>query len=147
MKYARAGQPTKYKPEFCEQLVKHMAEGLSFESFAAVPFVCVDTLHEWANRHPKFSDARKRGRQMGLKFWEEIGRAGCVGKIKNFNVVAWIFNMKNRYHWRDTKEIEQSEFPRVQIIKAGDSTYKITTGGGHGGEAHNSARKKASAET
>ena len=27
------GRPTKYKPEYCEMLIEHMSEGLSFESF------------------------------------------------------------------------------------------------------------------
>ena len=52
-------RPTKYKKEFCEKLVKHLSDGFSFESFAGLVDVCEDTIYEWCNKHPEFSEAKR----------------------------------------------------------------------------------------
>lgn len=78
-----------------------MEKGYSFQSFAADLRVNVDTLYNWEKLFPQFSDAKKIGQALSMKFWEGLGIAGTVGKVKNFNVTAWIFNMKNRHGWRD----------------------------------------------
>lgn len=103
------GRPTKYKKEYCALLVEHMKSGLSFESFAGLVKVSFDTIHEWVRVHPEFSAAKKAGVPQSLMFWEKLGRAGTAGQVKNFNVAAWIFNMKNRFRWRDTFEIDTSD--------------------------------------
>lgn len=91
------GQPTKYKPEYCQQLIAHMAKGFSFESFAADCRVSFETLYEWARVHPEFSEAKKQGKSLELKMWESMATAGSAGKIKNFNSTAMIFSMKNKF--------------------------------------------------
>ena len=65
-----AGQPTKYKPEYCEELINHMKLGLSFESFAGKIGVCRDTLYAWRDAHSEFSDAIKKGKSASLLVWE-----------------------------------------------------------------------------
>ena len=104
MKGNHGGRPTKYKPEYCEQLIAHMAKGFSFESFAGVVSVNRDTVHEWANAHSQFSEAKKEGLEKNRLFWEEKGIIGIV------NPTIWIFNMKNRFprEWRDRTEVENS---------------------------------------
>jgi hypothetical protein len=104
---ARPGQPTKYRPEYCEELVRHMQTGLSFEAFAGVLEVSLDTLNEWANVHPAFSVAKKEAFQRCRLFWERLGIAGSAGKIPHFNCGAWIFNMKNRFRneWKERHEV------------------------------------------
>lgn len=104
-----AGRPTKYKPEFCEMLIKHMTRGLSFESFAGQCDTHFDSLYEWCKKYPEFSEAKKIGTAKSREVWEMIGINGAVGKIKGFNVVAWIFNMKNRFGWRDQPDIELTD--------------------------------------
>lgn len=98
--------PSKYKPEFCDLLIKHMADGLSFESFAAVAKVNRDTLYEWVKAHEDFRDAKAEGVSENLLFYEKTGRAGMLGKLPGFNITAWIFNMKNRHGWRDRQKDE-----------------------------------------
>lgn len=84
-----------------------MAEGLSFESFAGEIDVCEDTLYEWANKHPEFSEAKKRAFPKNRLWWEKAGRGGLWGtKNEVFNSTVWIFNMKNRHGWRDRVEVE-----------------------------------------
>lgn len=110
------GRPTKYKPEFCKDFVEHLAQGLSVECFTATLYEkygddtpsSKDTIYEWVKLYPEFSDAKRRGESLGQKFWENLGRAGAAGKLQNFNSTAWVFNMKNRYRWRNEIQVEHS---------------------------------------
>lgn len=107
------GQPTKYRPEYCERLVEHMTKGLSFESFAAQVDVSRDTLYEWAHKHPDFSDAKGRGDSKARLFWEEMGVEGVF--LSPFNQAVWSLHMKNRFGWRDKQEIEQRTETTVKV--------------------------------
>ena len=106
-----AGRPTKYKPEMCAQLVDAMAEGFSKEAAAAQIGVAKQRLYDWAEKHEEFRDAIKEGEQRCLNFWEGIGIQGVRGHIEGFNASAWIFNMKNRAHWRDRQDVTSGDQP------------------------------------
>lgn len=101
----KRGKPKKYKPEYCEMLIKHMEEGLGFESFGGIVNVDRLTLYRWKESYKEFEEAYNNGWTKCFIFWERVGRSGALGKIKGFNVVAWIFNMKNRFGWRDKNDI------------------------------------------
>lgn len=103
------GRPSSYKPEYCAQLISHMSSGLSFETFAAAIKVNQDTLHEWAKVHPDFSEAKKEAWSQNMLFWERMGMTGMAGKIPGFNATVWIFNMKNRFKWRDVPALETTD--------------------------------------
>ena len=119
------GRPSKYKPEYCEQLIEHCKQGLSFEAFAGSIPVHKDTIYEWAKKYPEFDEAKRTGAALSLLFWEKLGVAGAVGKVPGFNPTTWIFNMKNRFGWRDRQELEVSEIeppaknetPVLELIK------------------------------
>lgn len=106
---------SKFKPEYCALLIDHMKEGLSFESFGAVVKVNRDTLFEWAKVHPEFKQAKEEAYALNLLFYEKIGRAGMTGKLKDWNVTAWIFNMKNRHGWRDRQKDEAEVIVKNEI--------------------------------
>ena len=96
----RPGQPTKYRKEYCEQLVDHMARGLSFESFGAKIDCHYDTLYEWVKVHLEFSDARKMGITKALYFFDQIGVAMSDPRVDTTksNTVSWIYQMKCRFN-------------------------------------------------
>ena len=121
-KKRKAGRPTKYKKEYCEQLIEHMREGLSYATFAARISVNVDTLYEWEKRHVKFSDAKKRGYALCQDWWEQKCRDGAVGRIEGVNATLMVWNMKNRFprDWRDKKEIELDGTVGITIAKDED---------------------------
>ena len=96
----------KYEDAYTQLVEDHLAHGLSFDSFAGVIGVNQDTLFNWLKKYPAFRDARDVGFQKGLLFWERMGLAGATGKLKGFNTGAWIFNMKNRFRWRDRHELK-----------------------------------------
>jgi len=106
-----AGRPTKYKPEYCDMLVEHMTGGLSFESFGAVADVSEETLHTWKSKHPEFLESYKKGRSHSMKHWEEMGHDMVLAG--QGNATAWIFNMKNRFGWKDRHDITSDDKPMV----------------------------------
>lgn len=104
------GRPTKYREEYGPQLVEHMKQGFSFESFSAVIKVNPDTLYEWAKVHPIFSEHKKEAFAACQYHWEKIGMEGMyMGTKENpFQSAMWIFSMKARFKWADKTEIEQT---------------------------------------
>lgn len=91
-----------------------MSVGGSYETFGAYlgekygseMMVSKQTLYDWEKKHPEFLDSKKRGFACSQLFYEQVGIKGMMGEIKKFNVTAWIFNMKNRFGWRDRSQVE-----------------------------------------
>ncbi len=105
-----AGRPTKYKPEYCELLIIHMAKGMSYEAFAGHPDVIVSkqTLYDWEKEYPEFLDAKRKGFQLSQYVWEQAGSIATL-RDKDFSWTGWYMNMKNRFRWRD--KVETSKDP------------------------------------
>lgn len=99
------GQPTKYKPEYCELLKTHCAKGLSFETFGATIGVSRDNVYEWAKVHAEFSEAKKQALDLAQLYFENVGNEGMTGKNMKFNATPWIFSMKNRFKWHDNIQL------------------------------------------
>jgi hypothetical protein len=99
-----AGRPTDYRKEYCELLIEHMGNGLSFESFAAVVNASKQTLYDWAEANPEFLDSKNIAFERSRLFWERVGIDIAVKG--EGNATAYIFNMKNRFkqEWRDKVE-------------------------------------------
>lgn len=116
--YVKMGRPTKYKPEFCSELIEFMAQGYSFEAFAGKIKVNQDTLHEWCKVHKEFSEAKKLGFAECRLFWEGISIKGVWNTTEgpNINVGMFVFNMKNRFKWTDRVEVSGSEDAETKPI-------------------------------
>lgn len=117
------GRPPEYKPEYCQMLIDHMATGMSYETFAATINTCRATLYNWEKQFPDFLDAKKQAVEAGQQFWEKIAIDHLVERDKGdkVNSAMWIFNMKNRFKWRDRHEIEADEETKKAIRLA----YKL----------------------
>jgi len=110
------GRPTKYKTEYCHLLIEHMANGLSYEAFAGLIGVSKHSLYEWEKVHEEFSDAKRIAVEKSRLFWEKLGVDHILNvsesfgegqsKSKSLNASVWIFNMKNRFKWRDKQPDE-----------------------------------------
>jgi len=105
-----AGQPTKYRKKYCEELIDHMSQGYSFGSFAGKILVNRDTLFEWANKHKEFSDAKEIGLAANLYKLEGIGLMATLGKLK-INQRAWEMFMKNIHQWKEKVDITSDNDP------------------------------------
>lgn len=98
-----AGRPSKYKPEFCEQVVEDMGQGYSLTAFAGSIGVHRDTLLEWQQKHPEFSGAVKRGQAARTRKLEGDLLAADSGPT----VTSRIFALKNAApdEWKDKQTI------------------------------------------
>lgn len=114
------GRPTDYKSEFCALLITHMAEGLSFESFAGTVSTTKKTLYNWADKNPDFLHAKEIATEKCRLFWERLGinhivtRSETVPGVSSestaLNTGVYVFNMKNRFpdEWRDKQEVDSN---------------------------------------
>lgn len=101
------GRPTKFKEEYCDRLVDHMAEGFSFESFAGKVLVSRQTIYSWLEKSSNFLDSKRRGEMACLYFWENASIKGMFNtQDTKLNVGNWVFNMKNRFNWKDSHQID-----------------------------------------
>lgn len=105
------GRPTKYRPEFCQMLVDHMAQGGSFEGFAGTIRVSSEVLYDWIEKQPDFLQAKKDGFAASRKFWEDTMADQARGKI-NGSSTALIFALKNRFpkDYRDRTEVKHQAY-------------------------------------
>lgn len=113
------GRPTDFKPEYCQQLIEHMEEGYSFESFAGRVKKSRATIYNWLDAQPEFLDAKNTAFECSRFFWENIGIN--ISRLGEGNATAYIFNMKNRFpdEWRE----KQTE---VNINSEKDSSVSVT---------------------
>lgn len=74
----KGGRPSKYKPEYCDMLIDHMARGNPVQTFAAIAHITVDGLNKWFQMHPDFLHAKNIGKPYQLAWWLELGKALTV---------------------------------------------------------------------
>jgi hypothetical protein len=126
---AKPGRPTKYKPEYAEQVYKLCLLGATDEQIADFLDVDVATVYRWANDISEFCEARKNGKEradanvaealyhraLGYSHAEEkifqnngeVIRADTVKHYPPDTAAAFIW-LKNRAGWRDKQEVEHS---------------------------------------
>lgn len=122
------GRPTKYQgEETCRQAIKLCEMGAIDKDLAEFFQVNVDTINEWKNVYPKFSDSLKKGKENpdaqvvqslykrangsshpAVKIFNHEGTALKVDYTERFppDTTACIFWLKNRRpaEWRDRIE-------------------------------------------
>lgn len=106
------GRPPKFKEEYCQGVIDHMAKGFTFETFSATIGTHRDTLYQWIKDYPIFSDAVKQAKEKCQQKWETLGLDHIVHVDSKFesspklNSAVYIFNMKNRFGWIDRHEVK-----------------------------------------
>lgn len=99
-------RPTKYDPEYCDNVIAVMGEGLSLTAFAGSIGVARSTINEWMGANPEFSEAVKVGQAKRVTYLERTMLDGEAGP----KITARIFALKNAdpEEWRDKREVEHS---------------------------------------
>lgn len=126
-KQPEPGQPTKYKPEYCQQLIdyfsiepleiireqeitgteggKYVSRRLPqrfpwFEGFARKIGVHRNTLKNWCAEYPEFAEAYETAKDLQREFLVDIGLSGAT------SASFAIFTMKNVCGWRDERDLK-----------------------------------------
>lgn len=109
---ASVGRPSKYKPEYCEDLIEYMSKGHSLTAWCAGKDVIKETAYSWMRENPEFLSAYKNAQQKAQQHWENMLHLTAAGKLKG-NLGAQIFWMKNRFRdeWKDRQDLEFSAAP------------------------------------
>ena len=104
-----AGRPKEYTQEWVDdhvdQLPGMFKDGQSIAEVCAELGMCKDTFYRLKKEYPVFSDAIKNGELLSEAWWSRLGRKGASGEAE-INPTTWIFNMKNRFGWKDKKEVD-----------------------------------------
>jgi hypothetical protein len=123
------GRPSKYKPEYAEQVYRLCLLGATDEAIADFFGISTPTIYEWKKHHPEFSSALKAGkdeadakvaqslyhRAIGYshpedKIFQYEGQPVIVPTTKHYppDPTSMIFWLKNRQreHWRDKVDTE-----------------------------------------
>lgn len=100
----KRGQPTKYRPAYCQMVIDWGKEGKSIEWMCAELGVVYNTLaSKWPELFPDFADALEMSQLHALKWWEDKGQAGI--STRDFNAQVYSRSMAARFpkKWRETK--------------------------------------------
>lgn len=98
----KGGRPTKYKTEYCEQAAKLCRLGATDKQLADFFEVSVDTICEWKNVHPKFSDSVKKAK---AEYDDDLVEKSLARRAQGFMRVKEVFNPEG------VKELIQEEVP------------------------------------
>ncbi len=73
------------------------------------------TWYRLIGREPEFAEAVQAGRRLCQVWWEGIGRDAADRSMQTFNGPVWIFNMKNRFGWRDVRERHTEVVAKTEV--------------------------------
>jgi transposase-like protein len=127
------GQPTKYKPEYCEQFIKMREQGMIVEQIATKWGVHTDSLYEWRRVQPDFSYAFARGRAAYEAWLYNELRINAVNPKANANIFkiicCWQLNRSDKVSDNPTRlpGFEGSIEQRLEAIKLAFKEGKINT--------------------
>lgn len=117
--------PTKYREEYCEKLIKHMAQGYSYETFGAEVGCGRSTLYEWEKHHPEWVKAKQSAIEEAQKFFEQrlIAKLSGAGdklkkqgvNVKEIDTSCLIFALKTRFHKTYSEKTETKVDGNISI--------------------------------
>lgn len=109
------GRPLKYDRNYHPARLIELCEGgLSFAACAGDFRISRETIYDWAEKFPEFSDAKMVAEGLALLFWER--RNIELAQTGQGNATATVFGLKNRSRkgsrgvpeWQDVSRQEQT---------------------------------------
>lgn len=117
------GRPTKYKPEYCEQIIELGKQGKSIAQMAAHFDVDKASIYDWAASQEDFSTALARAKAHSQTWWENKAQENMDNR--NFNAQLWLKSVASRfredYTEKQVTELTGADGGAVKI----ESTSKI----------------------
>lgn len=108
---------TKYKPEYCGELIEYASKGLYWHTFAAEIKVSRRTLYDWVKKYPAFAEAKEIAEVRCEQFWE---KKGLKPKSRDFHFGVYKLMMTNRFGYSE-KGNEKDASKSVIILPPIDS--------------------------
>jgi hypothetical protein len=92
-------------------------EGKTWTAIAATIGVARETLYDWMDKKPDFSDAMKQSRHMAQLWWEDTLQGQSRGAFEGGNATAAIFAMKNQFpdDYRDRREHQVDTTQTIEL--------------------------------
>lgn len=100
-----AGRPSKYKPDYCEQVIKLGKEGKSQVQIACALDVPRTTMLSWADEHEEFSTALTRAKECEQAWWEAAAQNGTAQTL--IGPAVWGKSVAARFRDEYTDRQEQ----------------------------------------
>ena len=99
------GRPTKYREEYCKQVVALGKDGKSQVQIACALNIDPASLRDWAKKYPAFALALTRAHAESQSWWERKGQES-LGE-KSFQALVWKVSMQARFRddYTERKEI------------------------------------------
>ena len=108
--------PAKYDPQLAEKLPDMFNGGESVVEVCVSLGIARKTFYMWVKEYPEFGEAFARGKERSEAWWTRIGRAAAAGKVNGFMSGPWIFNMKNRFGWKDQADITVTQNAGIALL-------------------------------
>ena len=103
-----AGRPPKITKKWADgqakSLAKRFKDGESVAEVCAAIGICKTSFYKATELSEEFMDAYKKGLEGSEAWWCKLGREGAACETA-IQPATWIFNMKNRFGWRDKQEV------------------------------------------
>jgi hypothetical protein len=108
------GRPSEYKPEYCQQIIEAMSNGISLTAFAGMIGVSKQAVYEWIGLHRDFGDAASRAKAARVLWWERK----LMRSRKGAETTASIFALRNAdpTEWRDIKSVQHDHNHRLESL-------------------------------
>ena len=113
-------------PEGWDALIHEVASngGSQLECRSALG-ISNDLWYRLKDEEPEFSEAVKRAEEACQVWWERLGRNMSMGAIDKGNATTWIFNMKNRFGWKDKLDIDQKTEHSGKVDMSLDQAHSL----------------------
>ena len=104
------GRPSKYRPEYCKQVIEWGKQGYSREMIAGELDVSWNTLLSWMEAHPEFLEALESAKMQEMIFFEKIGIQYMVERPQGdkLNTSIWSRSLAARFpqKYRENTKVE-----------------------------------------
>ena len=102
---------TKYKPEFCDELIEYASKGHCWHTFAAEIKVSKRALYDWIKKYPAFAEAKEIAEVRSEQFWE---KKGLKPRSRDFHFGVYKLMMTNRFGY--SEKIQEKEADKAVIV-------------------------------
>ena len=114
--------PTKYKPEYCQLLIEHMGNGMSFRSFAGTVNCGIRTIYDWCDLFPEFKVAKAIAQAKCEEYYTRLGIDMATGNIERPNATSYVWLTKNILKWTDKEQTQGDNHQPINITISKDDS-------------------------